>query len=370
MPPEAQRRVVVTGAAGFIGRNLMLRLAERGVQAHAVTRQTPSRQAHSLLAQADVIFHLAGANRPRDPADFWRLNRDYAQSMVQAVAEGGRQPLIVAASSTQALEDHDYGRSKKAGEDALLDSGVARVAVYRLPNVFGKWARPDYNSVVATYCHNIARGLPIRIDDVQHGLSLLHIDDLIDQWLVLLDAPPAQSGIVVPGDVWRITLGDLAATIETFAQTRGKGEILEVGTGLTRRLYATYIAALPEADFSYPLRAHSDPRGSFVEVLKTPASGQISCFTAHPGVTRGGHYHHAKVEKFLVLHGQALFRFRHMLSGATHEVRTTAEDPTIVETIPGWAHDVTNEGEDMLAVLVWANECFDPARPDTVAAPL
>jgi UDP-2-acetamido-2,6-beta-L-arabino-hexul-4-ose reductase len=222
---------------------------------------------------------------------------------------------------------------------------------------------------VATFCHNVARGLPIRIDDPAAPLRLLHIDDLIDQWLALIDAGNA-TGIVEPANVHETTVGAMAGMIASFADRRAKGEIGAVGTGLERALYATYVSYLPEDAFGYPLTAHTDPRGSFTEMLKTPASGQISYFTAHPGVTRGGHYHHAKVEKFLVVHGAARFRFRHILTGAEHAVDTSAAEPMVVETIPGWTHDVTNMGEGELIAIVWANEVFDRDRPDTVAMPL
>jgi UDP-2-acetamido-2,6-beta-L-arabino-hexul-4-ose reductase len=365
--------VAVTGANGFIGRNLVVRLGERGFAVRPITRDTTPADMRAALASADIVFHLAGANRPADPADFLRDNRDYAALVADAIAQGGRRPLVIASSSGKATEDSDYGRSKRAGEDemrGLATRGGATVAIYRLPNIFGKWARPNYNSVIATFCHNIARGQPIRIDDPSTRLVLLHVDDLIDQWLALLDAPPPVSGIVAPRGVHHATVGEIAALIRAFAAGRAKGEVLAVGTGFERALYATFIAALPETAFSYPLTAHTDPRGSFTEMLKTPASGQVSVFSAYPGVTRGGHYHHAKVEKFLVVHGAALFRFRHILSGDTHEIRTRAETPVVVETIPGWTHDVTNIGEGMMVSLVWANEVFDPTRPDTVVSPL
>jgi UDP-2-acetamido-2,6-beta-L-arabino-hexul-4-ose reductase len=362
----------VTGAGGFIGRNLVVRLRELGLEATPIGRDTPAEDIRCALAAADIVFHLAGVNRPDDRAEYVRVNRDYARRVADAIGEGGKRPLVVCSSSTKAGEDSDYGRSKLAGESAMLSLAVcgdATVAIYRLPNVFGKWARPDYNSAVATFCHNRARGLPVRIDDPDAPLSLLYVDDLIDQWIALIGAPPA-SGLIAPATVHHTTVGHVAGLIERFATGRAAGAVLEVGTGLERALYATFISTLPEEAFSYPLVAHVDPRGRFVEMLRTPASGQVSTFTAHPGVTRGGHYHHSKVEKFLIVHGEALFRFRHIVTGARHEVRTSAARPVVVETIPGWTHDVTNVGEDMMVALLWASEVFDRARPDTVAMPL
>jgi len=362
------RVVAVTGAAGFIGRNLVVRLRELGLDTRAITRDTPDPEALAALRAADVVFHLAGAVRPRDREEFARSDA-YAAWVALAVELGGRRPLVVCASSVRAGDDSDYGLSKRAAEEIMLrlaDRGAATAAIYRLPNVFGKWARPHYNSAVATFCHNLARDLPIRIDDPDAPLALLHVDDLIDQWRALMAATPRQGGFIEPDHVHRTTVGQVARLIGAFAADRRAGRIGEVGVGLERALYATFVSHLPAEAFSYDLTAHTDPRGSFTEVLKTSASGQFSYFTAHPGVTRGGHYHHSKVEKFLIVQGRALFRFRHILTGDSHEIRTSAETPVVVETIPGWTHDVTNVGDDLMVSLIWANEVFDRERPDTV----
>jgi nucleoside-diphosphate-sugar epimerase len=367
------RTVAVTGAAGFIGQNLLVRLREQGFEARPITRDTPAEDARAILGSSDAVFHLAGANRPRDAAEFTRSNLEYAGRIAEAIALGGRRPLVVCSSTARVADNTPYGQSKLAGEAVMLElaeRGAATVAVYRLPNVFGKWARPDYNSAVATFCHNLARGLPIRVDDPDAPLSLLYVDDLIDQWLDLLSNPPPSSGIVIPSRIYQTTVGEVADQIRSFAEGRTAGRVEEVGTGLRRALYATFVAALPEQAFSYPLMPHLDHRGAFTEVLKTRASGQVSCLTALPGVTRGGHYHHSKVEKFLVMHGEARFRFRHALTGAVHEIETSGALPVVVEAIPGWAHDITNIGDELLVALLWANEVFEPERPDTVAMPL
>ncbi|HYC63699.1 MAG TPA: NAD-dependent epimerase/dehydratase family protein, partial [Reyranellaceae bacterium] len=351
------RTVAVTGAAGFIGKNLVVRLREQDFAVREITRDTPADEAREALGSSDVVFHLAAANRPADPAEFERSNRDYAAWVAQAVADGGRRPLVVCSSTAKVAEDSEYGRSKLASEAAMADlaeRGAATAAIYRLPNVFGKWARPNYNSAVATFCHNLARGLPIRIDDPDAPLSLVYVDDLVDEWLELIASPPAESGIVEPANVHRTTVGEVAAKIRSFAEGRAAGEVDEVGAGLARGLYATFIAALPPDAFSYRLEPHVDQRGAFTEVLKTRASGQVSCLTALPGATRGGHYHHSKVEKFLVMQGEARFRFRHILSGDTHELLTSGDKPEVVESIPGWAHDITNVGDQLLVAMVWA----------------
>jgi len=362
------RKIAVTGAKGFLGTNLVLRLNEEGHCVRPIARDSDLEEAESALAEADVIFHLAGANRPDDKTEYLRSNRDYSAWVADVVAESGRKPLIVHSSSAKALDETEYGRSKRAGENILLDLAAeeqATVSIWRLPNLCGKWGRPNYNSVVATFCHNAARGAPLRVDDPAAPLSILYIDDLVDQWLPLVADRPEKSGIFEPQKVYRTTVGELARLIQSFADSRSEGAIDEVGTGLARALYATFIAALPAAKASYSLTAKTDARGSFVEVLKTPAAGQFSYFTAHPGVTRGGHYHHTKIEKFLVAHGTGRFRFRHVLSGEYFELISSAGEPLIIETIPGWAHDVTNVGQDELVVLSWANEQFDSERPDT-----
>ncbi len=371
MQPDAQT-VAVTGAGGFIGRNLVVRLGELGFAVRPLTRETARGEGEAALAGADVVIHLAGAVRPSDPAEFARTG-DYVEWVARAIAGGGRRPLVICASSVRATDDTDYARSKRACEAALMGlavDGHAVTAIYRLPNIFGKWARPNYNSAVATFCHNLARGLPIQVNDPAAALSLIYIDDLIDQWAQLIARQPRESGFITPTHMRDTSVGQVAETLRAFAGGRRAGQVNHVGVGLERALYATFVSALPAEAFSYPLAAHTDPRGSFVEMLKTPESGQFSYFTAHPGVTRGGHYHHSKVEKFLIVHGQALFRFRNILNGELHQVRACAAQPVVVETIPGWSHDVTNVGEDLMVSLIWANEVFDRERPDTVADPV
>ena len=366
---NADRQLIaVTGANGFIGSNLILRLKDEGRDVRPVTREMSALEAEGRLASASVIFHLAGTSRPVQDEEFLRSNRDYTKWVSRAIAKGGLKPLVVYSSSARALENELYGRSKLDGEEALLElaaEGAALVSIWRLPNICGKWSKPNYNSVVATFCHNVARGLPIKIDDAEALLTLLHVDDLIDQWLALISCWPKVSGYAEPRQLYKTSVGEVADLIQTFADTRPRSEIGEVGSGLKRILYSSYIAALPVAEASYALVSRTDPRGSFVEVLKTAASGQFSYFSAHPGVTRGGHYHHSKVEKFLVAHGTGRFRFRHVRSGDSFELVSDADRPLMIETIPGWAHDVTNIGDDELIVLTWANELFDPERPDT-----
>lgn len=361
--------VAVTGATGFIGRNLMLRLREKDYATIGLGRDATHDAWREAVGRADAIVHLAGANRPEDPADFSRVNAGTARNLAELLAAGGRPVPVLYASSSRASGDDPYGASKRAGEDALLslqDSTNAPVYVYRLPNVFGKWAKPNYNSAVATFCHNVARGLPIDIHDPSASLNLVYIDDVVAAFLEAIEGR-AQPGFVTVQPIYETTVGEVANIVQGFRADRQDNLIGEVGRGLERALYATYVSALPPEEFSYPIESHRDPRGAFSEMLKTRTSGQFSYFTAHPGVTRGGHYHHTKTEKFLVVQGQARFCFRNMVSGETHQILTSGESPTVVETVPGWTHDITNIGGDVLIAMLWANEIFDRARPDTIA---
>jgi UDP-2-acetamido-2,6-beta-L-arabino-hexul-4-ose reductase len=363
--------IVITGANGFIGKNAVVRLAElSGIEPRPVTRNSTAAEIEHALTDAAAVIHLAGVNRPQRPAEFTEGNHDTTKAIVAAVEKLGRRIPIVYASSVKAIQSDPYGESKKAAEDVLFafaQKTANPVYIFRLPNVFGKWCRPNYNSAVATFCHNIARGLPITINDGGASLELVYVDDVIDSFVELLKNKPNASGFYEASPVYHTTVGDVAKLIQTFRSDRKENLIEAVGAGLKRALYATYVASLPIEDFAYPVVSHSDPRGVFSEVLKTRASGQFSYFTALPGVTRGGHYHHTKTEKFLIVHGEALFRFRHIVTGETHEIKTSSAKPTVVETVPGWAHDVTNVGADTLISLLWANEIFDRERPDTFA---
>lgn len=364
------RTVVITGADGFIGRNLRWRLHDlRLGEIVPVTRQTTEAELDDALRGASFVFHLAGANRPPHPDGFAAINVGFTQQLCAALRRTGRAVPVAFASSTQAALDNPYGRSKRDAEAVVVDHAGAtgaRIHILRLPNVFGKWSRPDYNSVVATFCHRIARDLPVEIHDPSAPLRLLHVDDAVAALVDLLDLDSGAT-TPVPGPVHETTVGDVARALRGFREIRNTSVVPPVGTGLMRALYSTYVSFLPVESFSYRLERHEDPRGVFVEMLKTHDSGQFSFLTARPGVTRGEHYHHTKTEKFLVIRGTARFGFRHVDTGERTAVTVAGDDTRVVETIPGWAHDIANVGDDELIVMLWANEVFDRARPDTIA---
>jgi UDP-2-acetamido-2,6-beta-L-arabino-hexul-4-ose reductase len=374
-------RVLITGANGFVGKNLQLHLAERNdVEAVCYTREHSASQLPELLHQVDFVFHLAGINRPQDPAEFVVGNTDLTLSLCQAlagVANGtGRKVPVVFTSSTQASLENPYGASKLAAEEALFslqrNHGVP-VHVFRLPNVFGKWCKPDYNSVVATFCYNIARDLPIKINNPSAPLILVYVDDLVQRFIQLMDSsnPTVDSnGFAFVAPQYTTTVGEVARLVQAFKNSRKTLLTERVGIGLVRALYATYVSYLPPKAFTYVVPTHGDSRGVFVEMLKTPDCGQFSYFTAPPGVTRGGHYHHSKTEEFLLVKGHARFKFRHILTGEAYELTISHEEGAVVETVPGWTHDITNIGTEEMIVMLWANEVFNRQRPDTFACPL
>ena len=365
-------RVLVTGANGFVGKNLAVHLRERaGIEIMRFVRGDSIADLEQKVAQAEFIFHLAGVNRPKSEDEFTEGNSDLTRALCAAIERTGRQVPVVYASSIQAAMPNAYGRSKRAAEEALralTASTGSPVYIFRLPNVFGKWCRPNYNSAVATFCHNIAHDLPIQVNDPAAELRLVYVDDVVAAFLAKLDqvATPAEFEEVHP--VYHTSVGALADQLKAFKASRANLVTEAVGSGLTRALYSTYITYFEPEQFAYPLVKHEDPRGVFVEMLKTLDAGQFSYFTAHPGVTRGGHYHHTKTEKFLVIKGTARFGFRHIDTGALHEYCTRAAVPEVVETIPGWTHDITNIGDEEMIVMLWANEIFDREHPDTVAS--
>lgn len=370
------RRILITGVDGFLGKNLSVFLREQpSIEVVGFTRQSSSSELFSLVQQVDAVVHFAAENRPVNDEAFSEVNDRLTEALCLAVRQeynaNGRRLPIVFTSSIQAELDNPYGRSKLAGEGHLrrLSEAISNPCViFRLPGVFGKWGKPNYNSVVATFCHQVSRGLPVSVADCDKDLRLVYVDDVVRMIIEALENPiPAIQYVQVTPE-YSIKLGKLAETIQSFRESRDSLYVGRVGSGLIRALYATYVSYLPSERFFYDLPSHADFRGTFVEMLKTLDSGQISYFTAYPGVTRGAHYHHSKSEKFLVVRGQALFRFRHLLTHEIVEFHVNGAKPQIIDSIPGWSHNIKNVGNDELLVMLWANEIYDQDRPDTFSS--
>lgn len=363
-------KVVVTGNRGFIGKNLLERLKRmEDVEISTFDKNDDIENLEEMLKQSDFVFHLAGVNRPKDTDEFYRGNRDLTRHICGILEKHGKNTPILISSSIQATLDNDYGKSKKEAEDEIIryanDTG-ATVYIYRLPNVFGKWSRPNYNSVVATWCHNISRNIPIVVDDESKELNLVYIDDVVDHFMRHLNEN-GREGIIYPdiSPVYKKSLGEIVQLLENFERSRETLILPHVGAGFERALYATYLSFLPIERFSYPLKGHRDERGTFYEVLKTLDSGQFSFSTTACGVTRGNHYHHTKNEKFIVVKGKARVKQRQIHSEEVIEFVVSDDAPEVIETIPGYVHNITNIGKEDLILLVWANEIFDPEHPDT-----
>jgi UDP-2-acetamido-2,6-beta-L-arabino-hexul-4-ose reductase len=365
-------KVLVTGANGFIGKNLVLRLREQpDTEVLTFVRGEGDVALQAALVLADAVIHLAGENRPATADAFVQVNVGLTRQICESIGALNKTVPLLLASSAQAELGNRYGRSKLAAEQTVeqlvLDRGNP-VAIFRLPGVFGKWCKPNYNSVVATFCHNKALDLPVHINDASARIQLVYVDDVVSTFLTLLVSP--WSGLVRPvvAPEYSITLGELSSQIDAFRNCRSTLVSERVGTGLTRALYATYLSYLPKDKFAYEVPAYVDARGMFVEMLKTPDAGQFSFFTGHPGITRGGHYHHTKTEKFLVIKGKARFGFRHMMTNEVFHLDTEGAKPQVVETVPGWTHDITNVGDEEMVVMLWANEIFDLANQDTISS--
>lgn len=369
-------KLLVTGANGFIGKNLIFHLnGLPGTVVRRFVRGDEVANLPTLISEIDAVVHLAGENRPAHESLFEQVNAGLTLQICEAIRNQinntGRHVPLILASSIQAEFKNPYGQSKLAAEksaELLAKETGNPVAIYRLPGVFGKWCKPNYNSVVATFCHNKAHDLAVSIRDDDARVRLVYIDDVVKN--IIEQISTIWLGVVRPviRPEYNISLGELSKNIDAFKNCRSDLVIERVGAGFTRALYATYISYLPVNKFAYSVQAHADERGVFVEMLKTYDSGQFSFFTAYPGVTRGGHYHHTKTEKFLVIKGHARFGFRNVLTDEVHHIETNGDKPQIIETVPGWVHDITNIGKEEMVVMLWANEIFDRSNPDTLAA--
>jgi UDP-2-acetamido-2,6-beta-L-arabino-hexul-4-ose reductase len=372
-PISRVKNVLITGAQGFIGKHLAEALRRRSdITVIEFVRGTDLSALADTLSGVDTVFHLAGVNRPEDPAEFETGNHGLTAQLCRLLADRGCRPLVVYASTIQAMLDNPYGRSKRRAEEQLADWAKTKggqAVVFRLHNVFGKWCRPNYNSVVATFCHNIARGLPITISDRARELELVYIDDVVAAMLAAGEKAPApgQCVQVALPHVHRASLGQIADALQAFRAMRTTLTLPDTGDGFIRRLYATYLSYLEPGDFAYDLQQRTDPRGTLAEFVKHRDFGQIFVSRTNPGVIRGNHYHHTKTEKFLVLEGEAIVRFRPVLGGNVIEYPVRGTQMRVIDIPPGYTHSIENTGQAELITLFWASEVFDPLAPDTLA---
>lgn len=385
--------ILITGAKGFVGRNLCAALREIQVghdrrEDHIICPDssditlleydidsTPE-ELNEYCAKADFVFHLAGVNRPTNPEELMEGNFGFSSTLLDTLKEHGNTCSVMLSSSVQAtLEGRfagsEYGRSKKAGEELFFAYGKETgtdVLVYRFPNLFGKWCRPNYNSAIATFCYNTARGLPVQVNDPAVEMDLVYIDDLVEEMICALRGEPhrrADGYCTVPVH-HETTLGHIADTIRSFAELREGLAVPQLNDGLTKKLYSTWLSYMPEESFIYDLNMNCDNRGSFTEIIRTSDRGQFSVNVSKPGITKGNHWHHTKNEKFVVVHGHGLIQLRQVGSDKIVEFEVSGDRIQVVEMIPGWTHNIINlsDTED-LVTFMWANEPFDPAKPDT-----
>jgi len=365
------KTVLVTGAKGFIGRNLLRHLAARqDVRVIGLDVDNSREELVAAVSEADFIMHLAGVNRPKDVHEFETGNRGASEDLVELLEAQGRQVPVLLSSSIQAELDNPYGISKRGAEAAFFEYGTkndAPVFVFRLPNVFGKWCRPNYNSVVATWCHNTANGLPIQINDPATSLKLVYIDDVIAAFIGALDGqgrPEADGYCRVPV-VYVKSLGEIAGLLEGFIQSRRSLVMPSLEDDFVRKLYGTWLSYLPVDGFAYPLEMKNDNRGWLAEFIKSASFGQVFVSKTKPGITRGNHWHHTKVEKFLVVSGTGLVRFRQVDGTAVLEYPVSGDQLSVVDIPVGYTHSITNTGTTEMVTIFWADEIFNPGTPDT-----
>ena len=383
---EKTSPILITGAGGFVGRNLVERLRCEGyTQLLCFERDNTDEELHAWAGRAAFVYHLAGINRPKDPKEFYDGNADLTTRLLGYLEQAGNTAPVLVTSSIQAALNNDYGKSKAQAEQAVFDHEArtgAPAYVYRMPGLFGKWCRPNYNSVVATFCHNVANGLPIQVRDPDYELPLVYIDDVVDAFVAALDGRVARERSI-PGycflrPVHTVTLGRLAELVKGFALARGGAAAEALGGGMPtlavpdlaagsfeKKLYSTYLSYLPEDQFSYPLKMNVDDRGSFTEFLRSPERGQVSVNISKPGIVKGNHWHNTKNEKFLVVRGQAVIRFRKVGTDKVIEYPVSGDKLEVVDIPTGYTHNIENVGQEDLVTVMWANEPFDPEHPDT-----
>ncbi|MCM3617925.1 capsular polysaccharide biosynthesis protein CapF [Sutcliffiella horikoshii] len=363
-------KVLVTGSQGFIGKNLLAELKNKEFpEILEVNRKTEQSTLDKYCKEAEFVFHLAGVNRPEDQSEFMDGNYGFTSILLETLKKQKNTCPILISSSIQAELDNPYGVSKKAGEDLLFEYSEetgAKVLVYRLPNVFGKWCRPNYNSAVATFCHNVAHDLSINVNDPSVEMNLVYIDDLIGEFINALNGKENTRGDFCEVPVVHVTtLGEIVELIYSFKKSREERTIPNMSKAFTKKLYSTYLSYLPSKQFSYDLKMNVDHRGSFTEFIKTPDRGQVSVNISKPGITKGNHWHHTKNEKFLVVSGEGVIRFRRIGTEEIIEYFVSGNKLEVVDIPTGYTHNIENLGETDLVTIMWVNEYFNPEKPDT-----
>ncbi|WP_404987640.1 polysaccharide biosynthesis C-terminal domain-containing protein [Clostridium culturomicium] len=363
-------KILVTGAKGFIGRNLVERLKTfKEYEVIEIDRDNSKEELEKEVLKADFIFHLAGINRPLIEEEFMDGNVKFTKDIIELLISNKKNIPILMSSSIQAELDNPYGVSKKAAEQVLLEYGIrakAKVYVYRLQNVFGKWCRPNYNSVVATFCNNIARGQDIWISDIHKEITLVYIDDVVKSFIHTMRSNRTTNGYLTISPEYKITLERFIELLKDFKSGRITLRLPDMSDEFVKKLYSTYLSYLPEDDFKYSLDMKTDYRGSFTEVIRNLNMGQISVNISRPGITKGNHWHHTKVEKFLVVSGSGIVKFRKIGEKEVFEYKVSGEKLEVIDIPPGYTHSIINTGTDNMVTVMWANEVFNEETPDTI----
>ncbi len=363
-------KILVTGAKGFLGKNLICQLNNLGYKdIYEYDVENTLDDLKLYTKDCDFVFHLAGVNRPQNVEDFMSGNFGLTSHLLNCLQGNNNHSPIMLSSSIQASLDNPYGKSKKAGEDLLFDysrKSNVEVYVYRFPNLYGKWSRPNYNSVIATFCNNVARDLPITVNDPNVELHLSYVDDVVNELINCLKGKPCREDkyCKVPIEDC-VKLGEIADIIKSFKENRTTKNVPYLANHFEKCLYSTYLSFLPEEDFSYPLKMNVDERGSFTEIIRTLDRGQFSVNVSKPGITKGNHWHNTKNEKFLVVSGHCLIKFRKVGDSKVISYDVSDKKLEVVDIPCGYTHNITNIGQNDSVTFMWCNECFDPNNPDT-----